>query len=83
MVEGPVDVEDKELAEVNRTIIKSFLKDVFIHNIGSFEKYVDAKTFTEHSTSFSLLKKATKMVYQKNHRLLAEGNYVLAVTKGL
>ncbi|MEM7538582.1 MAG: hypothetical protein AAF639_40820 [Chloroflexota bacterium] len=83
MVGGSTEVRDIDQTEANRTLIGEFIDEVFVR--GESEKiecYVDRETFVEHGPTIDLFEKANTMTYTRNHRLLAEGNFVLAVNEG-
>jgi predicted SnoaL-like aldol condensation-catalyzing enzyme len=83
LVAGTVEATDLELTERNRDYIHNFIKDVAIEKkTDEFEKYVDFKQYTEHSTFMNLRDKVSKMDYKTNHRLLAEGSFILSVNEG-
>jgi len=96
MVDGPTEATDLHRTENNREIVRSFVEEVLI--AGSFDElkdYVDAESFTEHNPrtgdGLSALHVALSdpastggmaIRYDKLHRLLAEGNFVLSVCEG-
>lgn len=83
MVGGSTEVSDLESTEANRTLIRQFIDEAFV--LGKpevVENYVHRKSFVEHSPTIDLFEKAKAMKYTRNHRLLAEGNFVLAVSEG-
>ena len=96
MIDGETEVTDQDLTESNREIVKSFTENVLIQ--GQLDKifgYINQGDYTEHSPSYgddlialrtSLTKPATNgeahIRYQRCHRLLAEGNFVLSVCEG-
>jgi len=96
MVDGETDVTDHEMTESNRVIIRSFVDSVLIQ--GKLEKlddYIDQTQYTEHNphfgdnlaqllTSLSNSNENNSMLinYEKCHRILAEGNFVLSVCEG-
>lgn len=96
MVDGATEVTDIEKTELNRKIVSSFVNEVLINNqLETLENYFDTDLYTEHnphiSDNLSELKIAlsnntsnsiTKIQYDKNHRLLADGNFVLSVNEG-
>ena len=83
MVEGATELTDLDCTEQNRALIKRFINEVFItkqfENAGSF---VNSEGFVEHSPLTGLIDKAKSFDYQNNHRVLAEGNFVLTVNEG-
>ena len=83
MVGGATAVSDLELTEANRNLIGQFIDELFVSGQPEkVEKYVHRATFVEHSPTIDIFKKAKAMKYTRNHRLLAEGNFVLAVNEG-
>ena len=96
MVDGSVEITDTEKTDSNRTIIKSFVQEILIN--GSWNRlhtYVDADEYTEHSPNlgdnldhlqamFSGLGNGESSVirYERCHRVLAEGNFVLSMCEG-
>ena len=83
MVDGPVEVADTALTEANRKVVVSFVTDILIgRGMASFDHYVDRERFTEHAPEIDLADKISTMKYERSHRFLAEGNFVLAVCEG-
>ncbi|TQV71976.1 hypothetical protein FLL45_17555 [Aliikangiella marina] len=96
MVDGTVAVKDLEKTEVNRKLVKAFIRNVVIpHNMSQIEQYVCENSFVEHSPfsqdGLRELKKTLlqntstsefKINYQTLHRVLAQGNFVLSVCEG-
>lgn len=83
MVGGTTEIKDKEQTEHNRNRIGEFIQTVFIQkNVLEFDKFVDQENYVEHSTFLPLKEKSEKTQYKTNHRLLADGNFVLAVNEG-
>jgi len=96
MVDGTTEVADLEKTETNREFVKSFIEEVMI--IQQFERlnaYIDEAHYTEHNPHLAdgiaalrsaITDKATdgdlKVRYKVNHRILAEGNFVLSVSEG-
>ena len=83
MVNGPADVADVALTEANRKVVGSFVRDILINRaVESFSQYVEREHYTEHNPELDLADKAVAMQYDRTHRVLAEGNFVLAVSEG-
>ena len=95
MVDGATKVCDWDKTEENRDLVDRFIDDVLI--AGQMQKLSDfvAADYVEHNPdmadgvaalSAALTSKQTdgglRMVYEKRHRILAEGNFVLSVCEG-
>lgn len=95
MVDGSTNLCDLEKTEDNRALVTQFVDKVLIgRQVELLESYV-AKAYTEHNPSLadslqSLLtilnsaesKSQQSVCYEKRHRVLAEGNFVLSVCEG-
>jgi len=96
MVDGPTEAIDLDKTEFNRKIVCSFVDDILINgHIDKLNQYIDDSCYTEHNPhlgdgltvlhsalSGSPSNKARRIQYDKNHRILAEGNFVLSVSEG-
>jgi len=83
MVDGPVEVADLGLTEINREVVGSFVRDILIgQDMDLLARYIDSKGYTEHSPELAMADKATSMNYERIHRILAAGNFVLTVSEG-
>jgi len=95
MVDGATEATDPDLTESNREIVRSFVNDVLVNRrLERLEHFIDDERFTQHNPriadGLSSLRSALKgssdegltIKYDHNHRLLAEGSFVLAVSEG-
>jgi len=96
MIDGPTEITDLEKTEVNRELVRSFVDEVIINGQHDrLEHYIDAGCYTEHNPhladGLTTLRSAIsepasngkRMIqYERMHRLLAEGNFVLSVSEG-
>ena len=92
MLDGTIEATDLDKTDVNRERVRSFVDEVLIG--GAFEllpEYVHAKSYVEHNPSLgdgiAALRQAfeenpAQNRYEKRHRLLAEGSFVLSVCEG-
>jgi predicted SnoaL-like aldol condensation-catalyzing enzyme len=90
MVDGLTEVTDLERTEYNREIILSFVNEVLIkRQFNKLNHYIKSN-YIEHNpriaNGLSALQSALSMPasiqYNKNHRILAEGDFVLSVCEG-
>jgi len=96
MVDGPTEAIDLDRTEFNREIVRSFVDDVLINGqLNKLEHYVDDERYSEHNSrigdDLSALRSALSdpafnagitIKYDRMHRILAEGNFVLTVSEG-
>ena len=96
MVDGVTEVTDHDSTEKNREIVKSFVKNILIESkFNNLNDYFTKDNYTEHNPnrgdsltdlkhilSGSNYNSSPFIEYKKCHRLLAEGNFVLAVCEG-
>ena len=96
MIDGLTEVADLDKTEVNRERVQSFIDEVLIRGqLSKLSDYIDAETYTEHnphmedglSALHSTLAEAGAdgnrvIQYERMHRLLAEGNFLLSICEG-
>ena len=83
MVDGPTDVVDLAKTEANRQTVDFFVNNILVNRqMERLGHYIDPSHYTEHNPHMQLSEKAVAMQYDRTHRLLAEGNFVLAVSEG-
>jgi predicted SnoaL-like aldol condensation-catalyzing enzyme len=95
MVDGPTEATELERTDDNRAIVKSFVDNVLIgHQHEQLENYIDAESYTQHDPQIADGLPALRLAleasngnipsleYSRNHRVLAEGCFVLSVCEG-
>lgn len=93
MVDGPVEAIDLDLTESNRALVRSFVETVLIEGkLNRLTDFID--DYAEHNPRLAdgatMLRSALEagseggrhINYQRIHRVLAEGNFVLCVSEG-
>lgn len=94
-VDGTMERKDLEKTEENRAMVKNFLYDVMQGNHPEkTSDYFDGDTYIQHNTGIAdgvsglgaalaaLAEEGIHMIYTTVHQVLAQGNYVLAVSEG-
>lgn len=95
MVDGPTEATDPALTESNRALVKTFVQTALVEgNLDRLPEYIDANAYTEHNPQLGDDLQALRthleaehngsrhILYQRIHRVLAEGNFVLCVSEG-
>ena len=95
MVDGPTEATDLDRTEANRALVRAFVEEVLIgRRLERLADDIDPERFTQHNPHLAdglpALRAALEtppdpsqaIRYDRLHRVLAEGNFVLAVSEG-
>lgn len=93
--DGTMEVTDLDKTEENRKLVEDFLYDVMQgNNLDKTPDYFDGDTYIQHNTGIAdgvsglnaalgaMAEQGISMVYDEVHMVLAQGNFVLAVSEG-
>lgn len=94
--DGPSEIVDLDQTDANKALVKNFIDDIlFGKNPGKMTDYVSTETYHQHNPAIKdgldglgealeYLGSINDMfVYEKVHRILGEGNFVLSVSEGM
>jgi len=94
--DGPTEVKDLDKTEANKSLVKNLLKDIFLGaNPDKITDYISTEQYDQHNPAVkdglaglgealaALAEAGMPMVYEKNHIVLGEGNFVLSVSEGI
>lgn len=94
-IDGEKEIRDMDKTEKNRKIVEAFLYDVMQgNNPEKTSDYFDGDNYIQHNTGIAdglsglgsalaaLAEQGIQMIYTTIHQVLAQGNYVLAVSEG-
>lgn len=91
-IDGTTEVTDLDKTEENRKLVENFLYDVMQgNNLDKTPDYFDGDTYIQHNTGIAdgvsglneaLAEQNIQMIYTTTHQVLAQGNFVLAVSEG-
>lgn len=94
-IDGTLNITDLDKTEKNREIVKNFLYDVMQNNHPEkTADYFDGDKYIQHNIQIAdglsglgealsaLAKQNIHMIYTTIHQILAQGNFVLAVSEG-
>jgi predicted SnoaL-like aldol condensation-catalyzing enzyme len=95
MIDGTTQIKDLDKTEANKTLVKNFITDILVN--GKLEKlarYFDGDNYIQHNpnvpdqlsglgkTLGEWAKQGITMKYDKIHKVLGQGNFVLIVSEG-
>lgn len=94
-LDGTTVLRDLDQTEANRTLVSNLLRDVFLGAAPEkITDYISTDHYFQHNTGVAddldglgaalqgLAEAGTPMIYEENHFVLAEGNFVLAMSEG-
>ena len=94
-INGTMELKDLDKTEANRELVKNFLYDVMQGNhLEKTPDYFDGDTYIQHNTGIAdglsglgaalaaMAEQNIQMIYNTVHQVLAQGNFVLAVSEG-
>lgn len=95
MIDGSTKINDLDKTEANKTLVRNFVNDILVN--GKMEKlagYFDGDNYIQHNPNIpdqlsglgatleALGKQGIFLKYDKIHKVLGEGNFVLVVSEG-
>jgi len=93
--DGTLEITDREKTQTNKQLVSNFVQDVLMEkNPDKITDYISTQTYLQHNPAVKdglsglgealegLAKAGMPMVFDKNHMILGEGNFVLAVSEG-
>lgn len=95
MIDGATEIKDLDKTEANKTLVKNFVDDILVNSkMDKLAGYYDGDNYIQHNpqipdklsglgaTLAALAKQGIFLKYDKIHRVLGEGNFVLVVSEG-
>lgn len=94
-IDGPTEVKDLAKTEENKALVADFVDTILVK--GEFDKlssFFDGDHYLQHNTMIAdglsglgqaleaLAKNGITMVYNTNHKILGEGNFILSISEG-
>lgn len=93
--DGATEIKDLDKTEENKLLVKNLLNDVFFGKAPQkITEYISTEKYDQHNSGIkdglaglgealeSLATAGMPLVYEKNHKILGEGNFVLATSEG-
>lgn len=95
MIDGATEIKDLDKTETNKALVKNFVEDILVNGkIDKLVGYFDGDNYIQHNpqipdklsglgaTLEALAKQGIFLKYDKIHKVLGEGNFVLVVSEG-
>lgn len=95
MIDGPTTPSDLDRTDANKSLVRAFVDDILVH--GRLEKlagYFNGDAYAQHNPQIAdnlsglgaalkaLAEAGVSLKYDRIHRVLGEGNFVLVVSEG-
>lgn len=94
-IDGPTQAQDIDKTEQNKNIVSEFIDAILINGkIDTWDNFVDGDNYIQHNTAVAdgltglaaaleyFAEQNIQMIYTKVHKILGEGNFVLAISEG-
>lgn len=95
MIDGATQITDLDKTEANKTLVKNFVEDILVNGkMETLGGYFSGDNYIQHNpqipdqlsglgtTLEALAKQGIKLKYDRVHKVLGEGNFVLVVSEG-
>lgn len=95
MIDGPATPADLDKTEANKAFVRSFVIDILVDGkLDKFAGYYDADNYIQHNPQIAdglsglgkaletMAKAGITMKYDRIHKVLGQGNFVLVVSEG-
>lgn len=95
MIDGPTDSADLEKTGINKNLVQSFVENILVNGrLGDLAAYFDGNNYIQHNPQIAdqlsglgaaldaMAKAGVRMKYDRVHKVLGEGNFVLVVSEG-
>ncbi len=94
MIDGPTTVSDLDRTEANKALMRTYMDDLLQGRREKFPGYFDGNNYIQHNPWVgdnlsglvaglqALAARGSAVKYQKVHRVLGEGDFVLVVSEG-
>ena len=95
MIDGATEIKDLDKTAANKELVKNFVHDVLMgENPGKLTEYFDGNAYIQHNPAIAdgldglgaalaaMAEAGLKMIYDTNHIILGQGNFVLSVSEG-
>ncbi len=95
MIDGTTELKDLDKTAINKTLVEQFVRDVLIGQApDKLTSYFDGDKYIQHNPAIAdglsglgtalaeMAKNGVTMTYERIHKVLGEGNFVLVVSEG-
>ncbi|WP_253916208.1 hypothetical protein [Lentimicrobium sp. S6] len=95
-IDGPTEITDVDKTEANKTLVSHLINDIFLGaNPDAITDYISTTQYDQHNPGVgdglvglgealaALAEAGMPMVYEQNHIILGQGNFVLSVSEGI
>jgi len=95
MIDGPSQATDLDRTDANKALVRAFVDDILVSGrMETLGRYIDADHYTQHNPAIAdglaglgealaaMAKAGVTMRYDRMHRVLGQGDFVLAMSEG-
>ncbi|PKO63324.1 MAG: hypothetical protein CVU23_11350, partial [Betaproteobacteria bacterium HGW-Betaproteobacteria-17] len=95
MIDGPTEATDLDQTEANKALVRGFMDDVLVNGrMDRLASYFDGDSYVQHNPTMgdglsglgaglrAMAEAGITMTFERVHRVLGEGSFVLVVSEG-
>jgi predicted SnoaL-like aldol condensation-catalyzing enzyme len=95
MIDGTTTITDRELTAANKSLVRAFVDDILVNGrMDRIASFIDGENYLQHNPAVgdglsglgaaleAMAKAGMVMKYDRVHKVLGEGNFVLAISEG-
>jgi predicted SnoaL-like aldol condensation-catalyzing enzyme len=95
MIDGPTEPRDLDRTEANKALVRAFVEEILVQGrLDQLAGYFDGDAYTQHNPGIAdglsglgaalqaMAERGITMRYDRIHRVLGEGNFVLVLSEG-
>lgn len=94
-LDGVTQITDLEQTKANKQLVKDFVATILVNGqMDKIGQFIDADNYIQHNPNIAdglaglseafaaMAKQGIKMVYDQNHKIVGQGNFVLSISEG-
>ena len=93
-IDGATEITDLDKTESNRKVVENFIDSILFKHQSNYTDYINPKKYVQHNPAVAdglegfgaameyFAENGLVMEYEKTHKVLAEGNFVLSISEG-
>lgn len=95
MIDGTTTISDRDLTDANKALVRAFVDEILVNGrMSKLGSFIDGENYLQHNPAVgdglsglsaaleAMAKAGVVMKYDRVHKVLGEGNFVLVISEG-